>query len=78
MSDIKQTAGTAVRTGAGEEITNANLEKEEVLPVLSSIWECPMIKKNAGFDNMGSPMLGGPVAGAPVGMMVLLENSFGQ
>jgi len=67
MSDIEQTAGTAVRTGAGEEITNVDLEKEEVLPVLSSIWECPMIKKVARFDNNGKSYAGWTCGWCPSG-----------
>jgi hypothetical protein len=45
---IKQTG-----TGAGEEDADA-----AVLPVLSSNWGCPMIKKVAGFDNNGKSYAG--------------------
>jgi hypothetical protein len=40
-------------TGAGEEDADA-----AVLPVPSSIWDCPMIKKVAGFNNNGKSYAG--------------------
>jgi hypothetical protein len=46
---IKQTGN-----GAGEE----DVDDAAVLPVLSSIWECPMINKFAGFDNNGKSHAG--------------------
>jgi hypothetical protein len=33
-------------------------DQDEELPVLSSIWECPMIIKFSGFDNNGKPVSG--------------------
>jgi len=33
-------------------------QDEEMLPVLSSIWNCPMINKFAGFDDNGKSFSG--------------------
>ena len=46
--------------GTGDNpLIDVNEERdEELLPVLSSIWECPMINKFAGFDDNGKPFSG--------------------
>ena len=46
-------------SGTGNLLIDVDEEQnEEPLPVLSSIWECPMINKFAGFDDNGKPFSG--------------------
>ncbi len=63
-------------TSAGEEdVDIVNLLNEvdaAVLPVLSSIWECPMINKFAGFDDNWKSYAGWTCGGCP------LENDGSQ
>jgi hypothetical protein len=63
--------------GTGNPLIDVDEDQDEELPVLSSIWECPMISKFAGFDNNGKPFLGGLVAGAPLKTMAPNQNPFG-
>ncbi len=45
--------------GTGNLLIDVDEEKdEEPLPVLKSIWDCPMINKLAGFDDNGNPFSG--------------------
>ena len=44
--------------GTGNLLIDVNEEQDGELPVLSSIWECPMINKFAGFDDYGKPFSG--------------------
>ena len=44
--------------GTGNPLIDVDEDLDEVLPVLSSIWECPMINKFAGFDDNGKPFSG--------------------
>ena len=45
--------------GTGNLLIDVDEEQDlEPLPVLSSIWECPMINKIAGFDDDGKPFSG--------------------
>ena len=45
--------------GTGNLLIDVDEEQdEEKLPVLSSIWDCPMINKFAGFDNNGKAFSG--------------------
>ena len=44
--------------GTGNPLIDVDEDQDEELPVLSSIWECPMINKFAGFDNNGKPFSG--------------------
>ncbi len=39
----------------GNPLIDVDEDLDEVLPVLSSIWECSMVNKFAGFDNNGKP-----------------------
>ena len=41
--------------GTGNLLINVNEDQDEELPVLRSIWECPMINKIARFDDTGKP-----------------------
>ncbi len=44
--------------GTGNPLIDVDEDLDEVLPVLSSIWKCPMINKFAGFDDNGMPFSG--------------------
>jgi hypothetical protein len=55
-----------------------DVDADEELPALNSIWECPMINKFAGFDDNGKPFLGGLAAGAPLKTMAPKQNPFGR
>ena len=73
-------AGAGAR-GEADPIDIINVDNEDHganLPVLFSIWECPMINKFAGFDDNGSPTLGGHVAGVPLKAMTSNQNPFVQ
>jgi hypothetical protein len=64
--------------GTGNPLIDVGEDQDEELPVLSSIWECPMINKVAGFDNNGKPFLGGLVAGASLKTMAPNRYPFGR
>jgi hypothetical protein len=58
--------------GTGNPLIDVGEDQDEELPVLSSIWECPMINKFAGFDNNGKPFSGWTCGWCP------LENDDGS
>jgi hypothetical protein len=58
--------------GTGNPLIDVDEDQDEELPVLSSIWECPMINKFAGFDNNGKPFSGWTCGWCP------LENDGSQ
>ncbi len=58
--------------GTGNPLIDVGEDQDEELPVLSSIWECPMINKFAGFDNNGKPFSGWTCGWCP------LENDGSQ
>jgi hypothetical protein len=58
--------------GTGNPFIDVDENLDEVLPVLSSIWECPMINKFAGFDNKEKPFSGWTCGWCP------LENNGSQ
>jgi hypothetical protein len=66
--------------GTGNLLIDVDEEEQnkEPLPVLSSIWECPMINKFDGFDDNGKPFSGWTVAGAPSKKMARHQNPIGR
>jgi hypothetical protein len=58
--------------GTGNPLIDVGEDQDEELPVLSSIWECPMINKFAGFDINGKPFSGWTCGWCP------LENDGAQ
>jgi hypothetical protein len=44
--------------GRGNPLIDVDEDQDEELPVLNSIWECPMINKFVGFDDNGKPFSG--------------------
>ncbi len=58
--------------GTGNPLIDVGEDQDEEFPVLSSIWECPMINKFAGFDNNGKPFSGWTCGWCP------LENDGSQ
>jgi hypothetical protein len=58
--------------GTGNLLIDVDEDQDEELPVLSSIWECPMINKFAEFDNNGKLFSGWTCSWCP------LENDGSQ
>jgi hypothetical protein len=58
--------------GTGNPLIDVDEDLDEVLPVLSSIWECPMINKFSGFDDNWKPFSGWTCGWCP------LENNGSQ
>jgi hypothetical protein len=61
-----------VTGGTGNLLIDANADQVAELPVLTSIWECPMINKFAGFNNDGKSYAGWTCCWCP------LENDGSQ